>query len=122
MSPNSSNFRGLMGVDASTRITGKRRASSATYVAIRFIISLNPISNKNIRVALLHRVAIRSKHQLLAVRREHWKTVERVAESDALQAGAVNIHFVEIEIAPLRVIHIRREYDALAVRKEVRRK
>ena len=67
------------------------------------------------------RVAVRREHELLAVRREHREPVERVVVRHALEAGAVDIDQIEIEIAPLRVVDVRREDQALAVRMPRRR-
>src|SRR5437764_6651716 len=78
-------------------------------------LSFNPISDKNIRIALLRVVAIRSEHQFLSVRREHRETVKRVVVSDALQCGAVRLNHVEIEIASLWMGIVRSEDDSFAV-------
>src|SRR5258707_5207822 len=84
--------------------------------------SLNPIRDTNIRVTLLRAVTIRSEDQLLAVRREHRKTIKRVVIGNALQPRSVRLDRVEIEIAAFRIGIIRGENNALAVGKEVRRK
>src|SRR5690242_4349436 len=71
--------------------------------------SLNPIGDKNVRVALLRIVMIRCEHQLLSIRREHRKAIKRRIKSDPLQAAAVHLDHVEIKIASLRISDVRRE-------------
>src|SRR5712692_7280376 len=85
-------------------------------------VSLNPIRDKNVRLASHLAVAVRSEHQLLSIRREHRKAIERVIVSDAFQPGAVHINHVEIEIATLRIGDIRRKNYPFSFRKEKRRK
>ena len=66
-------------------------------------------------------VAIRAKHEVLAVAREHWKRIEHTAMRDLLEMRAVLFDHKEIELAVLRILEIRGEDDPLAIRMEVRR-
>src|ERR1035437_3450033 len=53
--------------------------------------------------------------QLAAVRAEHGKSVESLVRRDLLEAAAVEMHEVEIEVAATRVLVVRREDELLAV-------
>ena len=64
-------------------------------------------------------MSVRRKHEFLSVRAEHWKAIKSRIEGDAFQAGAVDVNRVEIKVSALWIVHVRREDDSLAVRKEV---
>ena len=49
----------------------------------------------------------------------HRKTIERIAESNSLQASAIDVDLVEIEIPSTRIVHVGSEDDSLTVREEV---
>ena len=78
----------------------------------------NPVCDEHVRVAAHLRVAIGSEDELLPVGREHRETIKRVVESDALQARAINVDFVEIEIATFGIGQVGSEDYSLAVRKK----
>ena len=98
---------------------GESRKTRTANLPIWDIALLNPIRDEDIRFALLCTMAIRSKHQLLPVGRKHRKAIKGVVVSYALQAGAVRLNHVEIEIAALRIGNVRRENYPLAVGKEI---
>src|SRR5882672_3323281 len=122
-SPNSSNLRGVVGeTEPFANSVGEIRKTTTTNLISRDIdnASLNPIRNKDICLARLCVVAIRSEHQLLSIGREHGETIEGVVVSDALQAGAVHVYLVEIEIATFWIGGVRRKKNAFAVGEEIR--
>src|SRR5436853_6561692 len=82
---------------------------------------LNPIRDKDIRLALLCSVPIRSKHQLLSIGRKHRKTVERVVVGNPLYPCTVNVNHIKIKITALRIGNVRRENYPFAVGEEVGR-
>src|SRR5262249_15977499 len=51
--------------------------------------SFNPVGDENVRLARFRRVPIPSKHQLLAIRREHRKPIKSSVVSDALHVPPV---------------------------------
>ena len=59
---------------------------------------------------------------MLPVGREHREPVERVVERDLLQPGTVDIDQEDVEVALLRVVHVGREDQPLAVGVPRRRK
>ncbi len=67
------------------------------------------------------RRAVAREREPLAVGREHGKAVEPARVRDALEAGAVGVHGPQVELAPARVGVVRREDDAIFVRKPERR-
>jgi hypothetical protein len=77
--------------------------------------SLDPIGDEDVGVALFRRVAVRAEDDLLAVGREHREAVEGVVERDAFQPRTVDVDYIKVEVAPSRVIDVRREDDPLAV-------
>src|SRR5437667_7510201 len=120
MSPNSSNLLiGFTGADPFTNTTGKSRATRTVNLISRDIDSLNPIRNKNIRLARFRSVAIRSEDELLSVRRKHRKAVERVVIGNPLKTRSVRLDQVEIKIAPLAIRDVRRKDYSFSIRKKV---
>src|SRR6185369_10214790 len=95
--------------------------SRFTHYESRFTnhVSLHPISDKDIRIALDLVVSVGREHKFLSIRAEHRKAIKSRIEGDALQAGAVDVDRVEIKVAALWIVHVRREDYSLAVRKEV---
>src|SRR5712692_10751887 len=87
---------------------------------ITFHFSFHPIRDKDVRLALNLIVSVRCEHQLLSVGAEHRKSVECRIESDSFEPRAVDVDRVEIEVPALRISHVRREDDALAVWEEIR--
>ena len=67
------------------------------------------------------RGAVRREREPLAVGREHREAVEARRVGDALEAGAVDVHRPDVELAALRVAVVRREEDASSRRDEERR-
>ena len=79
-------------------------------------MSTNPVGDEHVRLAFRLGVPVRGEDEVLAVWREHREPVERVVERHAFEARAVHIDQVEIEVAALRVVDVRREDQPLAVR------
>src|SRR6185369_11254647 len=52
---------------------------------------------------------------MLAIGREHGEPIERVVVGDALEAGAIQVDEIDVEVAALRVGRVRREDQTLAV-------
>ena len=50
---------------------------------------------------------------MLTVGGEHREAVERVVERHALEAGPIQVDEVQIEIASLRIVNVRREDQTL---------
>src|SRR4029079_14200482 len=74
-----------------------------------------PVGDEDVGFAGLRVVAVGREDQVRAVRREHREPVEGRVVGDALEAGAIDIDQVQLEVALLRVLVIRREDDAPAV-------
>src|SRR4051812_37898858 len=84
--------------------------------------SFNPIRNEHVGLPFGPGVSVRREDEVLAVGREHREAIEGVAIADALEAGAVEIDQVDVEVSTLRVRDVRREDQTLAVRMPRRRK
>ena len=82
---------------------------------------LNPIRDENVSIAARLCIAIRGEHQFLPIRRKHGKPVEGFVECDALEAAAVNVNFVKVKVATLRIVHVGGEDYSLAVWEEIGR-
>src|ERR671933_551109 len=82
---------------SSVMITGSFRFINNISPKRSYLILLHPIGNKNVRLALHLRVAVRGEDQPVAVGREHGEAVEGVVVCDALQIRAVNVDRVKIE-------------------------
>src|SRR5499426_4388761 len=98
----------------------ERFDEGAEVVTLRSLFLLDPIGDEDVGVALFRRVAVGAEDDLLAVRREHREAVEGVVERDAFQPRTVDLDYIKVEVAPFRVIDVRREDNPLAVGEEVR--
>src|SRR4029079_12072003 len=96
--------------------TSSRSRSTTGSMAGRFLRP--PVGDEDVGVAGLRVVAVGRKDQVRAVRREHREAVEGRVVRDAFEAGAIDIDEVQLEVALLRVLVVRREDDPLAVRRE----
>src|SRR5205823_8954664 len=84
--------------------------------------SIDPIGREDVRLPYDFRIAIRREDQVLRVGGKHREAIECFVERDLLEARAVQIDQVHVEVALLRIILIRREYEPPAVRVPRRRK
>src|SRR5688572_12485214 len=94
-----------------TDSAGTLMAKTATYAAAIDAIAHagctvlpDPVSDEEIGIGLDRGMAIRGPDELLAVGREHREAVEGGAERHLLEARAVEVDEVEIEVRAARVL------------------
>src|SRR5439155_14679155 len=80
-----------------------------------------PIRDEHVGLAHRGAVPIGGPHELRAVGAEHREAVELTVRRHLFEPGAVEVHEIQIEVAAARILVVRREDDAPAVRNEERR-
>ena len=69
-------------------------------------MSLDPVGDKDIGIALFRGIAIGAEDELFAIRRKHREAIEAFVEGDLLLASAVNIDGVNIEVSSTRIAEV----------------
>src|SRR5437879_9685263 len=82
---------------------------------------LDPVGDKDVRLALHLAVAIRGPDELFAVRRKHGEGVELGAGRDLLESRAVAVHEIQVEVPGTGILIVRSEDDTPAIGVEIRR-
>src|SRR4051812_44869763 len=83
--------------------------------------ALDPIGDKDIRIAGLGCMPVGFPDQLLAIGAEHGEPVEVLVEGKLLQTCAIAVDKEEIEIPATWILHVRGEDDLAGIGMEIGR-